>query len=62
MEKYTTDVIFNHVYIPIPLNKIKQVSDKAMEKIRACANNVYQESMLHYYEDNQYADMKKAEG
>jgi hypothetical protein len=42
--------------------KIIGVSDKAMKKIRAYANNVYQESMICYHEDNQYTDTKKAEG
>jgi hypothetical protein len=33
-----------------------------MAKIRSYAVNVYQESMMHYHEDNQYADTRKAEG
>ena len=56
------DVNFHHVHIPINLNKIFQVADKAISKIKAYASNVYQESMMHYHKDNQYADSKRAEG
>ena len=59
---YATDVVFHHIHIPIPLDKINEVSDKAISKIKAYAENVYQESMMHYHDDNQYADSKKAEG
>jgi hypothetical protein len=36
-----TDAVFHHVHIPIFLIKINQVCDKAKEKIRAYANNVF---------------------
>ncbi len=45
MGEFGADVNFHYVHIPIPLNKINQVSDKAIEKIKACASNVYQESI-----------------
>jgi N-acetyl-beta-hexosaminidase len=59
--EYATEVNFHHVHIPIPLNKINQVADKAIEKVKAYAKNVYDESMMHYHPDNQYADTKKSE-
>jgi hypothetical protein len=37
------------------------VSEKAIEKIKAYANNAYHESMTHYHDNNQYADLKKVE-
>jgi hypothetical protein len=41
---------------------IHTVANTAMKKIRKNAENVYQESMMHYHKDNQYADTRKAEG
>jgi hypothetical protein len=37
---YARNVVFRHVHIPILLNKINKVADKAKEKIRACANSL----------------------
>ncbi len=62
MGDYATDVTFHHVHIPVPLDMINNVADTAMAKIRAYAQNVYKEYMMHYHEDNQYADTRKAEG
>ena len=58
---YATDVVFHHIHVPIPLNQINKVSDQAVSKIKTYAENVYQESMMHYHEDNQYADSRKGE-
>jgi hypothetical protein len=41
-----TDVIFHHVHIPISLNKINEVVNKAIGKNEAFAENVYQETMM----------------
>jgi hypothetical protein len=30
----TTDVIFQHIHIPIPLEKINQIADKAIKKLK----------------------------
>jgi hypothetical protein len=59
---YTADVVFHHAHIPIPLSRVDQVTDKAMDTIKAYANNVYQKSMRHYHEDNQCSDTRKAQG
>jgi hypothetical protein len=61
MGDYATDVTFHHVHIPVSLDMINNVVDTAMVKIRSYAENVYQESLMHYHEDNQYADTRKAE-
>jgi hypothetical protein len=61
MEENATGVKFHHVHIAISLNKIGQLANKAVEKVKAYAKNVYQESMMHYHEDNQYADTKRSE-
>jgi hypothetical protein len=42
----------HHIYIPIPLNMINVVTNRAMTTIWSYAK----------YENNQYADSKKAEG
>jgi hypothetical protein len=52
--EYATDVKFHHMHILIFLDKINQVADKAIEKVKAYAKNVYRESMMHYHEDNQW--------
>jgi hypothetical protein len=62
MSDYATDVTFHHIHIPVLLGMINKVADMAIAKIRSYAVNVYQESMMHYHEDNQYADTKKGEG
>jgi hypothetical protein len=41
---------------------MNNVANTAMAKIRTYAENVYQESMMHYHEDNQCADTRKGEG
>jgi hypothetical protein len=60
--EFTPHIFYHHVLIPIPLSKVDQVTDRAMEKIKAYTNNVCQESMMYYHEDNRYSDTKKAEG
>jgi hypothetical protein len=60
MGDYVTDVKFHHIHIPVPLDVINDVANTAMAKIKIYAENVYQESMMHYHEDNQYADTRKA--
>ena len=50
------------MHIQISLNKIYQVAINAIEKIEAYAKNGCKKSMMHYQEDNQYAESKKAEG
>jgi hypothetical protein len=40
MGEYATDVIFHHVQIPISLNKINQVADKAIDKIEGYAKKL----------------------
>jgi cytolysin (calcineurin-like family phosphatase) len=62
MGEYAKDVKFHHVHIPIYLDRINQVADKAIEKAKAYAKNVNKESKMHYHEDNQYADNKKSQG
>jgi hypothetical protein len=62
MGEYVTDGKFHHFHIPISLNNINQVADTVIEKVKAYAKNVYQESLMHYHHDNQYADKKKSEG
>jgi hypothetical protein len=62
MGEYAKDVKIHHVHIPIYLDKINQVAVKAIEKVKAYAKNVYEESMMHYHEDNQYANKKKSQG
>jgi cytolysin (calcineurin-like family phosphatase) len=59
MGEYSTDVKYHHVHIPISLDKINQVADRAIQKVKAFAKNVLQESMMHYHQDNQYADTKR---
>ncbi len=61
MGEYATVVKFHHVNIPISINNINQVADKAIEKVKAYAKNVYQESMMHFHQDNQYADTNRSE-
>jgi hypothetical protein len=55
MGENATDVKFHHVPISFSLHKIKQLADKAIEKFKAYAKNVYKKSMMHYHKDNQYA-------
>jgi hypothetical protein len=43
MGEYATDIKFHRVHIPISLNKINKVADKAIEKVKAYAKNVHQE-------------------
>jgi hypothetical protein len=43
------------------IEKIYQVNDKTIEKTEVYAWTVYQESMMHYHKDNQYADAKSSE-
>jgi hypothetical protein len=61
MREYATDVKFHHVHIPLFLGKINQVADKAIEKVQTYVKNVFEESMMHYHKDNQYADNKKSQ-
>jgi hypothetical protein len=49
MGEYATYVEFNHINIPISLNKINQVEDTAIEKVKAYAKNVYQKLMVPYH-------------
>jgi hypothetical protein len=37
MVEYATDVKFHHMHIPIALNKINQIADKAIEKVKGYA-------------------------
>ena len=53
-------MISYHVHIQISLNKIYQVAINAIEKIEAYARNGCKKSMMHYQEDNQYAESKKS--
>jgi hypothetical protein len=51
----------NVVFHPHPsLDKIEEVSGKAITNNRAFPENAYQEAIMHYNEDNQYANLKKA--
>ena len=61
MTDYVIDVSFHHIQIPISLNTISNVVDMALTKIRSYGEKVYQESITHNLEDNQYADSKKPE-
>jgi hypothetical protein len=56
MGELATDIKFHHVHIPISLDMINFVGEKAIEKLKAYAKNVYQESMMHSHENNQYTD------
>jgi hypothetical protein len=55
MGEYANEEFFC-VHISISLDKINQVADRAIEKVRADVKNVIKESMMHYQQDNQYAD------
>jgi hypothetical protein len=60
MGEYVMDMKFHHLHIPIFLHKINKVTDRAIEKVKTYAKNVFEESMMHYHEDNQYAHNKKS--
>jgi hypothetical protein len=59
MGDYAKDVTFPHIHIPISLIKINVVANTAMTKIRSYGENIYQESITHYHQDNQCADSKR---
>ena len=61
MGDYATDVIFHHIHIPVSLDTINKISEKAIFQIKKYAEYVFKESMMHYHGDNQNADNKKAE-
>jgi hypothetical protein len=58
MGEYATNIKFKHIHIPISLNKINQVANNAIEKVKAYGKNVFQESVIHNYQDNQNVDTK----
>jgi hypothetical protein len=53
MWEYATDVKFHHLHIPISVNKINHLADRAIEKVKAYDKNAYQESKMHYHQDNE---------
>jgi hypothetical protein len=59
---FATGVLFHHIHIPVSLEEINQVLYKAIKKIEAYANNVFQESLVQYHEYNHYTVVKKDEG
>jgi hypothetical protein len=59
--EYATDVEFHHVHIPVPLGMQIQIADQAMEIINKYADNIHQETLMHYKEDHRYSDEKQAE-
>ena len=59
--EYATDVEFHHVHIPVPLGLQVQVANQAMDIIKKYAQNIHQETLMHYHKDNTYPDEEKAQ-
>ena len=58
--EYATDVLFHHIHIPVNLQQQMGIGSQAMSIIQKFANNVYEESLMHYNEDNPYPDQPTA--
>ena len=52
IENYATDVHLHNIQIPVNLSNIIKTPVKAMETIKTSTRNVYQQSLLYYW-DNQ---------
>ena len=58
--EYATNVEYHHIHIPVNLMEQVAVADKAKHMISHYAETIYQETLMHYHQDNQYPDEQKA--
>ena len=54
--EYATDVEFHHVHIPVQLGMQIQIADQAMKIINKYADNISQETLMHYKEHHRYCE------
>ena len=55
-----TDVNFHHIHIPVQMADQIGITDQAKKIISRYTVNIYQETLMHYHQDNRYPDEAKA--